>query len=152
MLRCFWRWPWQVPPAVQHSGMLDSKTPWPSRICVFYSSIIVNRLPALPPVLLRLSLNNTPVEHESWRTMKHECTWTPRVKNVMRHNKTQMYLLGDSKQFRLLAHGPFHGRTTSVPATDTKWLGRIAQCPSHLVSRLRGSTRLNGPAIQGNWV
>jgi hypothetical protein len=73
----------------------------------------------------------------------------------MRQNKTaytQMYLLGGSKQFRLLAHGPLHGRTTSVPATDTKWLGRIAQSLSHLVSRLRGSTRLNGPAVERNLV
>jgi len=87
--------------------------------------------------------------------MKHECTGTSRVKNVKRQNKTAytlIYLLGGSRQFRLLAHGTLHGRTTNVPATDTKWLGRKAQCLSHLVSRLRGSTRLNGPAVEGNWM
>jgi len=76
MLRFFWRCPWQVPPAVQHSGTLDSKTPWPSRICVLYSSVIVNRLAALPPVLLRLSLINTPAAYEADETTKHERTWT----------------------------------------------------------------------------
>jgi hypothetical protein len=67
-------------------------------------------------------------------TMKHKCTGTPQVKNIMRQIKTaytQMYLLVIQSDLGCFSRGRLLGRTTSVADTDKQWLGRIAQSLSH---------------------
>jgi hypothetical protein len=155
MLRCFWMWPWKYPPAVQHSGMLGSNHPGHRVSASSNPAWNVNRHAALLP-----STASVMLKQHSYSVRKRKALWNTNVQGQPKWKTScvrSKQLIGYtnvfascSKRFRLFSRRRLIGRTSSFPDTDTKWLGRIAQSLSHLVSRLKGSTRPNGPAADGN--